>query len=116
MYKYLLKMTCYQMPEQYDVYLGDAVVGYMRLRHGYFYASMYECDGHIVYEADTVGTNMFEDNNERAYHIDRAILAIDEFLDRFNSQKLYKFDYTDYDDYSYANEDFTERKKFFKET
>jgi hypothetical protein len=71
--KLRLIKTCPACPEQYDVFNGDDLVGYMRLRHGYFRA---ECPvGNIVYEAYPAGDGVFE-YNERHTHLNEASLAI----------------------------------------
>jgi hypothetical protein len=74
-----LKMTCSACPEQYDVLQDGRVVGYLRLRHGYFAAHMAP-DGEIdwddtVYWADTEGDGVF-DPDEREYQLSRALTAI----------------------------------------
>lgn len=86
--EFTLRQTCFACPEQYDVYLNGARVGYLRLRHGYFYA---ECpvDSEPVYTAHPRGDGIFEPD-ERDYHLDKAVAAIrakitgqaDDFIDR----------------------------------
>ena len=75
---YRLEMTCGACPEQYDVFLGDEQVGYLRLRHGYFYASVPDCSDSIVFEAHPKGDGVFE-SNERKYYLTKAIEAIDNY-------------------------------------
>ena len=75
---YRLEQTCGACPEQYNVFLGNEQVGYLRLRHGYFYASVPDCSDNIVYEAYTKGDGMFL-NEERLYHLTKAIEAIDNY-------------------------------------
>lgn len=70
---YQLECTCSACPEQYDVYKNGEAVGYLRLRHGHFRA---EYNRTIVYEADTEGDGLFEEN-EREFHLTMAIIAID---------------------------------------
>lgn len=67
-----LKQTCIACPEQYDAFFEGEKVGYLRLRHGYFYA---EYGTAIVYEAEPFGDGMFEDS-ERKYHLKKARKAI----------------------------------------
>jgi hypothetical protein len=50
-----LEETSYACPEQYDAYIGDQEVGYLRLRHGTFYAEYPECGGREVYAATAGG-------------------------------------------------------------
>ena len=71
---FTLIQTCDCVPEQYDVYKGKQQVGYLRLRHGYFYASQ-EPGGEQLYDAEPDGDGMFEDY-ERDYYLDRAVEAI----------------------------------------
>lgn len=70
-----LTKTCGACPEQYDAYVGTHRVGYLRLRHGYFYAACPWVGGTVVYEADTNGDGCFDDN-ERDEHLEAAKAAI----------------------------------------
>lgn len=66
-----LVQTCGACPEQYDVYLKDQpdqMVGYLRLRHGYFRA---EHMGQVVYDAYTKGDGIFEEDIAIARDKDR---------------------------------------------
>lgn len=63
-----LVLTCGACPEQYDVYKGDDVVGYMRLRHGHFYA---DYRGRTVYTASPRGDGVF-DSDERIMYLTEA--------------------------------------------
>lgn len=72
---YTLVETCYACPEQYDVFDGKRLVGYLRLRHGYFAAYYPDVDGECVYEADTIGDGCFDDD-ERDMHLTAACVAI----------------------------------------
>ena len=45
------ELTCAACPEQYDVYVGDQEVAYVRLRHGILYAEV-PFDGKVVFEHD----------------------------------------------------------------
>lgn len=67
-----LVQTCGGCPEQYDACIGDKVVGYLRLRHGYFYA---ECYGQLVYEAYPDGDGLFA-CYERKNYLNAAKQAI----------------------------------------
>ena len=67
-----LDETCGACPEQYDAYLGDDKIGYLRLRHGYFRA---EYLGTIVYEAHPNGDGCFE-YDERGKYLKKAKKAI----------------------------------------
>jgi hypothetical protein len=76
---YALYLTCFACPEQYDVIYNDYMVGYLRLRHGYFAVHCPDVGGHIVYEASTQGDGIFY-AEEREYHLKQAISAIDFYL------------------------------------
>jgi hypothetical protein len=78
MLNFRLQQTCYACPEQYDFYMGDQNVAYLRLRHGHFYAQV-PFGGKVVYEADTKGDGVFDDD-ERSFHLGNAIRAILEEL------------------------------------
>jgi hypothetical protein len=70
-----LELSCGACPEQYDAYLGPNLVGYLRLRHGYFSVCCPDAAGEEVYEAYTVGDGMF-DPDERDFFITKAKAAI----------------------------------------
>lgn len=80
----ILEQTCSAYPEQYDAFIKDAFVkegseykqiGYLRLRHGYFSVEYPTCGGELVYEAETDGDGMFEDD-ERDLHLQLAKEAL----------------------------------------
>ena len=75
---YELEMTCGACPEQYDVFKDGTQVGYLRLRHGWFYAGVPDCSDNIIYEATPKGDGIFEDD-EREMYLNEAIKAIDEY-------------------------------------
>ena len=69
--------TCGACPEQYSVYDKDkSIVGYLRLRHGYFSARNPNSSGDVVYEAMPIGDGIFDSEEERAEHITKAITEI----------------------------------------
>lgn len=74
-----LEKTCSACPEQYDAYVGDQQVGYLRLRHGYFRVDYLYCGGELLYDTYTKGDGMFMDD-EREYHLNKAIEVIKEKL------------------------------------
>jgi hypothetical protein len=76
--EYELEQTCSACPEQYDVKRKGVQVGYLRLRHGYFYADVPECGGECVYEAEPEGDGIFADH-ERERYLAEAIEAIDKW-------------------------------------
>lgn len=77
----ILEETCGACPEQYEAYIGDRNVGYLRLRHGYFRVDYPHHAGEVIYEAEPKGDGMFEDD-ERDFYLTKAKEAI---LERLNS-------------------------------
>lgn len=72
---YKLEQTCGACPEQYDVYLGENKVGYLRLRHGHFTAEVPDSGGELVFEDNPRGDGCFC-HDERETYLTAAILAI----------------------------------------
>lgn len=71
-----LVQTCSACPEQYDVFNeAGAQVGYLRLRHGLFTASVPDAGGIDVYVASPNGDGVFE-SDERDGYIRAALAAI----------------------------------------
>jgi len=75
--KIKLMKTCDACPEQYDAYLGDRYVGYLRLRHGVF--TVENEVGSIIYHARPRGDGIFE-SDERDYYLRFAVDAIQKSL------------------------------------
>lgn len=75
---YRLEKTCSACPEQYDVYAGDEIVAYFRLRHGSFRVDVPDCGGETIYTASPKGDGLFEDD-ERMMYLTSAILAVQEY-------------------------------------
>lgn len=67
--------TCAACPEQYEVFLGDQQIGYLRLRHGTFRADYPDCGGLTVYEIEALGDGVFEPL-EREPHMLLAVRAL----------------------------------------
>lgn len=76
-----LVQTCGACPEQYHVLKNDKQVGYLRLRHGWFYA---ECGDTTVYEGSPKGDGIFEPN-ERSFFLYEAIKAIEKHLEQIDN-------------------------------
>lgn len=75
---YVLVQTCFACPEQYDLMLDGVCVGYLRLRHGVFYATypdIMDDNYEKVYEAYPEGDGCFMDH-EREKYLTEAIAAI----------------------------------------
>jgi hypothetical protein len=68
----VLKRTCSACPEQYDAFFNGALVGYLRLRHGYFYCEN-TSDGSIVYEAENSAWGGCFDETSRVRELGIAI-------------------------------------------
>lgn len=74
-----LVCTCVACPEQYEVFDGEQQVGYLRLRHGYFYAACPDVRGERVYESQPKGDGIFDDD-ERMPELTAAVNAIKEWM------------------------------------
>jgi hypothetical protein len=77
--KYTFKCvcSCQICPEQWDVYIDEHVVGYLRLRWGYFKAAFPDASGEIIYETSRIlGDGCFDNGKERMREMKRAIKAI----------------------------------------
>lgn len=70
-----LVKTCNCSPEQYDVFVGDMKVGYIRCRWGQVTVQCPSVGGEVVYQAITEGYGSFT-NDERDIHLDASIKAI----------------------------------------
>ena len=75
---YELRLTCNACPEQYDVFKDGNQVAYLRLRHGWFYASVPDCSNDIVYEAIPEGDGIFKEH-ERMKYLTEAIEAVEKY-------------------------------------
>lgn len=78
---YKLDETCSACPEQYDAFLDGELVGYFRLRHGYFTVEFCRNpDGEEVwegvYDAEPKGDGIFEED-EREFYLMEGLKAID---------------------------------------
>jgi hypothetical protein len=73
-----LDRTCVACPEQYDAYVENKKVGYLRLRHGYFrvdFKDNINLNGKTIYEASPKGDGIFEED-EREHYLTEAKIAI----------------------------------------
>jgi plasmid stability protein len=73
-----LVRTCFACPEQYDAFIGEEKVGYLRLRHGHFRVECPDVFGETVYEDSPKGDGIFDDD-ERAEHLAAARAAISDW-------------------------------------
>ena len=77
-------MTCSACPEQYDAFIGDRKVGYLRLRWGEFRVDYPDCGGEMIY-CHVFGDPLqgtFDSDEQRAHHLEFAKTAIRERLAR----------------------------------
>jgi hypothetical protein len=77
--KIRLVKTCGACPEQYEAFLGDEQVGYLRLRHGHFSVDCPDVGGKTVYSAYPDGDGTFR-GHERTKYLNAACRAILEHL------------------------------------
>ena len=71
-----LVKTCDCSPEQYDAYIGDMRVGYIRVRWGQITVTCPWVGGEVVYSSVTNGYGFLADY-ERARHLSNARKAIE---------------------------------------
>ena len=79
-----LRLTCSACPEQYDAFIGDRKVGYLRLRWGEFRVDYSDCGGEMIY-CHVFGDPLqgtFDSDEQRAHHLELAKTAIRERLAR----------------------------------
>lgn len=75
-----LIQTCGACPEQYDALIGHSLVGYLRLRHGYFYVQYPHCGGKLVFEAYPEGDGIFEDHERERFLTAAKEAILKEYL------------------------------------
>lgn len=80
-----LEQTCYACPEQYDAFVGDEQVGYLRLRWGNFTVEYPDCGGDLVLEAQPRGHGRFDDE-ERDLYLDMARKALAARINGFKER------------------------------
>lgn len=90
MVEFRLDKTCWACPEQYDVYLNDKQVGYLRLRHRGFRCEYPDCGGETLYYANTKGDGMFDDE-ERDPQIRKALATI---VDKLELKETFEYKIT----------------------
>ena len=76
-----LEQTNECVPEQYDAYVGEEAVGYIRIRWGEMWVKCPGPLGELVYHLDECGYGMLTEK-ERAEHLPRAKEAIQEWVDQ----------------------------------
>jgi len=83
-----LVRTCAACPEQYDTFLGDMEVGYIRLRWGELTVRCPDYEGQIVYSHDfnEEYKGSFDDDEESAKYLALAVAAIEDWLKKQTAQ------------------------------
>lgn len=80
------EQTCIACPEQYDVFDGDKIVAYIRLRWGHLSVTCPDVHGtDVVYSADIGDSGWdgcFEDEAQRSLHLKLAEAAIEDWIKR----------------------------------
>lgn len=66
-----LVKTCDACPEQYDAFVGEVQVGYLRLRHGRFTVQCPDSTGQLWLESYPEGDGVFQ-YAEREYWLNKA--------------------------------------------
>lgn len=86
---YRLELTCAACPEQYDVFDTQGnQVGYLRLRHGVFTATVPDVvGGECVYRANVLGDGRFN-NSERHGYLTLAIEHIQAHIANYTVDSI----------------------------
>ena len=71
-----LKQTCKCCPEQYDAYIGERQVAYIRVRWGQVTVKCPDVKGEVVYQSRIYGDGYFSCEHEREMHLTMAKMAI----------------------------------------
>lgn len=87
-----LVKTCESCPEQYDAFIGDEQVGYLRLRHGHFRVDCPDCGGETVYSTILGDSGMFDTDSERHCYLTSACQAILRHISEMSPDELYEID------------------------
>ena len=70
--EFVLQLTCFACPEQYDIFVQGKQVGYARLRGGQYTVSVPECSDDIVYYKDFMDDGWkgcFDNQKERLEYL-----------------------------------------------
>ena len=79
--EYHFELTCLACPEQYDVYVGDLMIAYVRLRHGRLRVEHPDIGGKEVYKAildDWEDQGRFADDEQRMMHLTKIADELDK--------------------------------------
>lgn len=85
-----LKQTCKVCPEQYDAYIGERQVAYIRVRWGQVTVKCPDVTGEIVYRSDIYGDGCFSCEHEREMHLTMAKMAIARWDAKRHMRKVLK--------------------------
>ena len=105
-----LVKTCAGRPEQYDAFIGDRQVGFLRLRHGLFTVYYPDGNGDEMYCSRTDGDGEFT-NDERKYKLDYAVKVIQYWV---NTGKRLPTGYYDFKEIKYELKDVSNSKPIDK--
>lgn len=83
------RMTCMACPEQYDVFLGEELVGYVRLRWGCIRAEFPDVWRELVYvhEFNDPFMGCFDNEKQRMKHLKRIAKRLKEYVKCEHPQK-----------------------------
>jgi hypothetical protein len=72
------ELTCHACPEQYDVYIEDKQVAYVRLRWGTLRVTTPDVGGELVYEHEYEDgwQGCFDSAEDREFHLDAIAKVI----------------------------------------
>jgi hypothetical protein len=78
------KKTCDACPEQYDVFKGDKMVGYVRLRWGVLSCCYPNYDGEEIYSKsfDDAWQGEFDDDNERNKYLIIIAKELNNYMEK----------------------------------
>lgn len=79
-----LVQTCGACPEQYDAFIDGELVGYLRLRHGYFTVQYSNVSGELVYSAEPKGDGIFEYDEREGYLAAARLAIINKHWEKIN--------------------------------
>lgn len=83
------KKTCDACPEQYDVFKGDKMVGYVRLRWGVLSCRYPDYEGDEIYSEsfDDGWQGEFEDDNERNKYLIIIAKELNNYMENNENEK-----------------------------
>jgi hypothetical protein len=88
---FVLTMTSPACPEQYDVFLGSRQVGYLRFRHGHFWAYYPDSEGSRVYTAE-LSQDIYHSVFSEEERDTQLPLALDALIDAISKDKSLDFE------------------------